>query len=95
MNIYKISKSQLITSWIFGILYALTIAIISDTEYILTATLAILVPYLLFFYTLGWKQVNKDIKNTKKENIIYCNECGQKLLEDAKFCNKCGNTIKK
>jgi hypothetical protein len=93
MNIYKISKGQLTVSWVFGIIYLLTIYfMISDTEDILIATLAILVPYLLFFYTIGWKEANKKIK---KEKTIYCNKCGQELSENAKFCNKCGNKINK
>ena len=26
---------------------------------------------------------------------MYCNKCGTKLDDNAKFCNKCGNKIKK
>lgn len=58
-NIYKITKGQLITIWIFGII-GFFIAL-EQAEYSGFATfLVILIPALLIFYTIGWNVSNEN-----------------------------------
>ena len=31
------------------------------------------------------------IENTKKDEVVnFCKDCGNKVIQDAKFCGKCG-----
>ena len=64
-NIYKITKGQLITIWIFGVIGFLVS--VDQADYSSFATfLSILIPALLIFYTIGWRAFNK----IKEENIL-------------------------
>lgn len=41
--------------------------------------------------------VTQDIRcyksNKEKRGIVFCNNCGNQLEENAKFCNKCGSKV--
>lgn len=54
-NLYNISKGQLITLWVFGVLgtfYAIDASSYSSSDF---AEFAILfIPFALIFYTIGW-----------------------------------------
>lgn len=73
-NIYKITKSQLITTWIFvGIILVLLFIRFNDYCYISDISCKnggsiiplIIILFVMIFYTIGWKNYNKekDIKN--------------------------------
>ncbi|MDQ3089789.1 MAG: hypothetical protein M3Q24_01375 [bacterium] len=70
MKIYKITRGQLITAWIFTGIFILTcLANLLDYDPQVWAKLGIiLVPASLVFYTLGWKQHNKNQENLIKVN---------------------------
>lgn len=62
-NIYNISKGQLITLWVFG--FAMEIwALAEATDWFSPSAfagfLAILFPFILVFYTLGWRNHRKN-----------------------------------
>lgn len=57
-NIYKITKGQLISLWVFGII-AWVYAVDSYSDF--SGFLSILIPAILVFYTIGWRS-NRDIK---------------------------------
>lgn len=62
---YKITRGQLITLWIFGILgwvLVLGASLESYTNGYFLGILFILIPFFLIFYTLGWKNKHKEIK---------------------------------
>lgn len=59
--IYKITLGQLITIWIFG-LFGWVIDFFSMSSYgdnFVRGMIFILIPFVLIFYTLGWRKVNK------------------------------------
>ncbi len=62
MNIYKITKGQLITLWVFGILFWFWAIDQSDSYYsnynFISSALVFLIPFGLIFYTIGWKNAN-------------------------------------
>jgi hypothetical protein len=61
-RIYDISKGQIITVWLFGIiawLWALDDASSWDSSG-LGSFLSILIPFLLIFYTIGWRKEKKS-----------------------------------
>ncbi len=65
-NIYKITKGQLIATWIFGLIGF--VASLDQSDYSGFATfLAILIPALLVFYTIGWRASNNKIKEKNNE----------------------------
>lgn len=58
-NIYKITKGQLISLWVFGVIaWIYEIDSYSDISKFLTIS----IPAILVFYTLGWKSFNKKEK---------------------------------
>jgi len=60
-NIYKITKGQLITLIIFGVIG--WFVALSEAEYSGFSTfLSVLIPAILIFYYIGWKNSNKEIK---------------------------------
>lgn len=69
MNFYKITKGQLITLWVFGIIF-----ILGDLMYVLdqcspsgfSIFLLLLIPAVLIFYTVGWKSHNPKVKKEQK-----------------------------
>lgn len=65
-NIYKITKGQLIVIWVFGLLGFFSA--FSEADYSGFASfLAILIPALLLFYTIGWRSFN-IVKEKNNEN---------------------------
>jgi len=66
-KIYNISIGQLITLWVFGVastfLAFLAVFGFLDNELVLSAFLAafmvVFIPFLLIFYTIGWKNRKK------------------------------------
>jgi succinate dehydrogenase hydrophobic anchor subunit len=73
-NIYKITRGQLISIWIFGIIGFF--ASLDQSDYSSFATfLSILIPAVLIFYTIGWRHNNNikfedSINKHKISNII-------------------------
>ncbi len=61
MNIYNITKGQLIILWIFGIVGELSLA---DSYYygFMKDLFLWLIPAFLIFYTLGWLNRRKSSK---------------------------------
>ena len=60
MRIYNITKGQLITLWAFGFFFwvwvgDLSSIKISDSFRIDPFLLILLIPFILIFYTIGWK----------------------------------------
>lgn len=72
MKIYKITKGQLITLWVFGVLFFLgNLLYIADqySPYGFSLFLLLLVPAILIFYTVGWKSHNpKKSQEIKMQN---------------------------
>lgn len=61
MNIYNISKGQLITLWFFGvILWFGDAGYASDSSSGFALFLVVLIPAALVFYTIGWRNLNKS-----------------------------------
>lgn len=68
-NFYKITKGQLITLWVFGIIF-----ILGDLIYVLdqyspsgfSIFLLLLIPAVLIFYTVGWKSHNPKAQKESK-----------------------------
>ena len=61
-NLYNISRGQLITLWIFGVigwLWALEKATSGYSDSTLAEVLAWIIPLVLIFYTLGWRNNKK------------------------------------
>lgn len=63
-NIYKITKAQLISLWVFGVIGWFYF---SDSYSDFSDFFMIFIPAILVFYTLGWKNFNKKevIENLK------------------------------
>jgi len=60
-NMYNITKGQLIVVWIAGIIVELFLLFIIDTTYPNSEPhlfLFLMIPFILIFYTLGWKSRN-------------------------------------
>lgn len=63
--IYKITKGQLISLWVFGVIgWFYTVDSYSD----FASFLSIFIPAILVFYTIGWRNFNK--KNNEKESFL-------------------------
>lgn len=63
-SIYSISKGQLVTIWVFlGFIWLATLAIGLPDNWAhisrIGAILAWLIPFVLIFYTLGWRSNRK------------------------------------
>jgi hypothetical protein len=63
-NFYSITKGQLITMWIFGILIFLASSIETGDSTGLNAIglIGILILFFVIFYTIGWNANRKNIK---------------------------------
>jgi len=60
-NLYNITKGQLITIWIFGVIATLLSgAYAADTESAIGGILSILVPFIVIFYTIGWRERHRE-----------------------------------
>ena len=67
-NIYNISKGQLITVWVFGLIGL--VASLGESDYSGFAKfLSILIPASLVFYTIGWKNSNKESSNELQNGL--------------------------
>lgn len=65
-NIYKITKSQLVSLWIFGVIgWFYSLESYSD----IAGFLSIFIPAALVFYTIGWRDFNKKTVNQSKESF--------------------------
>jgi DNA-directed RNA polymerase subunit RPC12/RpoP len=42
----------------------------------------------------GFKKVNDEMVNLKKEDEMYCPECGKKIKRNAVICVHCGVQVK-
>jgi hypothetical protein len=72
MNIYKITRGQLITLWVFGLIISLAcFGFSADNESLASFILALLVVGGLVFYTLGWRKLRKkqDLPKTKTQLV--------------------------
>ena len=59
-KIYNISKGQLATLWIFGVLALIgVLGILNYSLSIAEGSLMILIPFALIFYTIGWRNYKK------------------------------------
>jgi len=60
-NLYDISRGQLITLWVFGLIFFVAVANRADATdaSVFVLFLAVFVPFSLVFYTLGWRNKNK------------------------------------
>jgi len=59
MNIYNITKGQLITVWVIGTILCFHAFVISmDTQK--SIIFCFLIPPVLIFYTLGWKNYRRS-----------------------------------
>jgi hypothetical protein len=57
MNIYKITKGQLVTIYIFSIILWIASAVVSgEDDSFFLIFLMIFLPCALIFYTIGWKR---------------------------------------
>lgn len=107
MYMYNITRGQLITLWVFGIIAWLVSLVISIDSYGVAGfaiALLIIIPAGLTFYTVGWKSKNKTKKATKEElrsnpdgsgtqTKSFCSYCGKKIKLDSSFCQSCGEKI--
>jgi len=69
MKIYNISKGQLITIWIFGVLllvFGSFYWLVQSGELgrfpFFSSVLLLFIPFALIFYTLGWRKHNSQNK---------------------------------
>lgn len=59
-NFYNISKGQLITIWVFGIIGWLYVLLVGqESGSAAPIFLFVLIPFFLVFYTIGWKNNKK------------------------------------
>ena len=69
-NVYKITKGQLISIWIFGVIGSFVS--IGEAEYSGFATfISVLIPALLIFYTIGWCSFNKIKREDVKQGFRF------------------------
>jgi len=74
MSIYKITKGQLITIWIFGILLFLGDLIYVSDSYTpsgFALSMLAVIPAALIFYTLGWKKANSNESIGVRSTVKY------------------------
>ena len=70
-SFYDISRGQLITLWIFGFLGWISALDKSDYGSGAATIFSVLLPFLLFFYTIGWKNRHSvTIPNSSKETQL-------------------------
>ena len=73
MNLYKITRGQLITLWVFGLILEL-FCWVSAIDYYDSSKFAgfcaILIPATLIFYTLGWRKHNKRKGKASPKGIL-------------------------
>ena len=73
MNLYKITRGQLITLWLFGLileLFCLSAAMDYYDSSKFAGLCAILIPAALIFYTLGWRKHNKRKGKSNPKGVL-------------------------
>ncbi len=59
-NIYDITKGQLITIWVFGVVCWLSSAVaMLESDNPIFFWLLLLIPFIEVFYTIGWRNAKK------------------------------------
>ena len=58
-GIYSITKGQLITLWFFGTIGWLFAGLVLLNEIISALLYIFLIPFILIFYTIGWRNSKK------------------------------------
>lgn len=58
-TIYKITKGQIITMWVFGFIFVVMAA---DSYSGGDDMFAFFISFLIIFYTIGWRNYRKDNK---------------------------------
>jgi hypothetical protein len=74
MKVYGITKGQLITLWIFGIifwLFNISTALKAYSQFDISVILLFLIPTILIFYSLGWKKHNSTTKKTSTPEKLF------------------------
>ena len=101
MRIYKITKGQLISIWVFGVI-AFFMAIAEADSYDPSGwatVFLILIPAVLVFYTIGWRSHKKTFKSISNQEGVeesgkgFCTHCGKKSPETGRFCVSCGKEL--
>ena len=60
-NLYKISKGQLLTIWVFGFIGTLLVGGASaEEESVAGLFFAVLITFLVIFYTIGWRERHRE-----------------------------------
>ena len=83
MKIYKITKGQLISIWVFGVIAFFVAAVEADSydSSGWAAVFLVLIPAFLVFYTIGWKSHKKVFNSIP-------NQEGIQEGRGKGFCNK-------
>lgn len=97
MKIYNITRGQLITIWVFGLIATFaSLAELDSYDPSGWATIfLILIPFALVFYTIGWRFHKKKIfySNDNQKDLEHCTDCGNKISSESKYCQSCGKKI--
>jgi len=97
MKVYNVTKGQLITIWVFGLI-ATFVALVELDSYNPSGwatVFLILIPATLVFYTIGWRVYEKNItiEVGNGKNINHCTDCGENISVESKFCKTCGKKL--
>lgn len=97
MKIYNITRGQLITIWIFGLIATL-VSLFELDSYDPSgwATIfLILIPCVLVFYTVGWRSYKKQSPSNRvnQKDLSNCTDCGSKISSESKYCQSCGKNL--
>lgn len=96
MKIYNVTRGQLITIWVFGVI-ATFISLVELDSYDPSGwatVFLILIPFTLIFYSIGWKSYREQsVKKEDEKNVSHCTTCGIKISDDSKYCKSCGKNL--
>ncbi len=82
-NLYKITKGQIISRWVFGLIG--WVVSLSETDYSGFATfLAVSIPMVLVFYTIGWRSTNKRNETESVKKAFKINDLTLYLKKSSK-----------
>ena len=93
MEIYNITRGQLIAIWIFGLIAAF-VALVDLDSYDSSGwstVLLVLIPAALVFYSIGWRAHRKN--HVVSSDLAHCTDCGNKISVGSKFCQSCGKKL--
>jgi hypothetical protein len=69
-KIYSIEKGQLIALWVFGLLgFLFTLSPALDYGSGVALFFMLFIPFVLVFYTIGWKKYNKNLSDELKSSV--------------------------